>query len=82
MNNPKVPEQSRTVLSTTAGQDLTRQMLSGKPLTDETKKMLAQLRPNQWPVKEVSPLLRAWFSPEELALILSEPRKEEQLSLL
>ncbi|WP_339643316.1 hypothetical protein [uncultured Porticoccus sp.] len=59
-----------------------RQMLSGKPLTDKAKKTLAQLRPNQEPAKKVSPLLRAWFSPEELELIRSEPRKEVQLSLL
>tara|TARA_R110002124_G_C8625170_1_gene486738 strand:- start:24 stop:272 length:249 start_codon:yes stop_codon:yes gene_type:complete len=71
MDKPKVPEQSRAVLSTTAGQELTRQMLSGKPLTDEAKKSLAQLRPNQGPAKEVSPLLRAWLSPEELE---SEPK--------
>tara|TARA_E500000305_G_C3974395_1_gene213601 strand:- start:506 stop:655 length:150 start_codon:yes stop_codon:yes gene_type:complete len=37
------------------------------------------------PIKEISPLLTAWFSPEELELILSPDkteRQEEQLSLL
>gem|GEM_PF-5237319 len=67
------------MLSTTAGQDLTRQILSGKPLTDEAKETLAQLRPNQETDKQTAREPQAVRDHEALFKDLDKIESREEL---